>query len=159
MKSICTSCDQFDGKTIKRKLKELIVKQYLGENNVEINFYDKIYPGGCSKRRPDFVISREWGRIIIEVDEFQHNRKNYPCECEITRMKQIYFDIGEEYGKVIFIRYNPDNYIPSIGKPFETLERLKSLVYWINRYSSKEPENYLTVQYLFYDGYTPYHRK
>ena len=45
-------------------------------------------------------------------------------------MKEIYFDIGEEYGKVIFIRYNPDNYVPSFGKQFESLDRLKSLIWW-----------------------------
>ena len=153
---ICKECDLScaDGKTIKRKLKELSVKQKIEDSNINISLYDKIIPEGCSKKRPDFVINTDWGIIIIEVDEFQHNKKSYSCECEITRMKQIYFDIGIEQGKILFIRYNPDVYKPSYGDTFTTNEKLNSLIRTVNYYLNNEIDNYLEVLYLFYDGYT-----
>jgi len=153
---ICKECDLScaDGKTIKRKLKELSVKQKIEDSNINISLYDKVIPEGCSKKRPDFVINTNWGSIIIEVDEFQHNRKSYSCECEITRMKQIYFDIGIEQGKILFIRYNPDVYKPSYGDTFTTNEKLNSLIRTVNYYLNNEINNYLEVLYLFYDGYT-----
>ena len=70
--------------------------------------HDKVVAGGCSKKRPDFLITTFWGYIILEIDEFQHNRKTYPCECEVNRMKEIYFDCGVKH--LLFIRYNPDSY-------------------------------------------------
>jgi len=97
--TICHSCNTYmiDKKTIKRKVKELSVKQQLDDNNIDIYLYDKIIPNGCSKKRPDFIIVCEWGYIVVEVDEFQHQRQTYSCECEITRMKQIFMDIGTQH--------------------------------------------------------------
>lgn len=86
------------------------------------------------------MIGTQWGHIILEVDE---------SKSVFMRMKQIYFDIGEDHGKVIFIRYNPDNYSPSFRKEFNSFERLKSLLNWINKYIFDQP-----ADYLFYDGYT-----
>jgi hypothetical protein len=153
---MCEKCKDstLTNKTIKSKYKELSVKQKLIENNIDISLYDKVIPKGCSKKRPDFIINTNWGIIVIEVDEFQHNRISYSCECEITRMKQIYFDIGIEHGKVLFIRYNPDNYEQLYGETFTTNEKLDSLIRTINYYLNNEIDNYLEVLYLFYDGYT-----
>ena len=153
---MCEECknSSLTNKTIKEKWKELSVKQKIIENNINISLYDKVIPEGCSKKRPDFIIDTDWGHIIIEVDEFQHNKKSYSCECEIIRMKQIYFDIGIEYGKVLFIRYNPDTYKQSYGSIFTTNEKLDSLIRTIKKYQKNEIDNYLEVLYLFYDGYS-----
>jgi hypothetical protein len=153
---ICKSCEssKIDGKTIKRKIKELEVKQKLEDSNIDIYLYDKIITNGCSKRRPDFIINCNWGYIIIEVDEYQHNKKSYTCECEISRMKEIYFDIRLEEGKILFIRYNPDSYKPSYGDTFTINEKLDSLMKIIKNYMNNEINNHLEVLYLFYDGYT-----
>ena len=151
---ICPPCELTtkDGKTIKRKIKELSVKQKLGDSKIDIYLYDKIIPEGCSKKRPDFVIPCDWGYIIIEVDEYQHQRQTYSCECEIVRMKQIFMDIGTQ--KVLFIRYNPDSYKPSYGNEFSTIDKLDSLVRTVKQYQKEMPEKCLTILYLFYNGYT-----
>ena len=106
----------------------------------------------CSKRRPDFLIPINYGSIVVEVDEYQHNRKNYPCECEITRMKQIYFDIGAKH--LISIRYNPDKYKPSYGSEWTLQQRETKLIKLIKELITKHPTNSLEVYYLFYDGFT-----
>ena len=108
--------------------------------------------GGCSQRRPDFIILCDWGYIVIEVDEFQHERSSYSCECEIARMKQIFFDMGTS--KVLFIRFNPDKYKPSYGVEFTLNNRLETLLKIIKEEQDKPIEGSLDVMYLFYDGYT-----
>ncbi len=153
---ICSACELSckDGKTIKRKLKELMVKTFLEENKISVQLYDKIIPEGCSKRRPDFILDRGLCTIVLEVDEFQHDRKSYSCECEIARMKQIYFDLGLEYGKVFFIRYNPDPYTPSYGGQFNSKQRLEYLLKYINTFKAEDMQTGLKVLYLFYDGFS-----
>ena len=88
-------------------------------------------------------------------DEFQHQRSSYSCSCEITRMKEIYFDIGIDNGKVLFIRYNPDKYTPSYGKEFATPQRLDHLTKHIKSFATADLMTPgLKVLYLFYDGFT-----
>jgi hypothetical protein len=151
---MCSGCQEYskENKTTKRNQKELKIRSLLEENKIEAELYDKIVKGGCSAKRPDVVIPTEWGSIVLEIDENQHNRKNYTCECEISRMKKIYFDIGTQY--LLYIRYNPDKYTPSYGKEFSELKRHEYLIKKIQRYLSKRPENACTVIYLFYDGFT-----
>ncbi len=146
----CKGCQSYitEGKTTKRLQKEHEIKGLLEENKIEFT-HDSIVKGGCSKRRPDFILRRSWGNIIIEVDEHQHNRKNYSCECEISRMKEIYFDIGEP--NLLFIRYNPDSYKTSSGSSFIKRRRHEYLIKTINEIESFSG---LGVSYLFYDLFT-----
>jgi len=151
----CPSCKIFNtiGTTVKSHNKELAIKTLLEDNfDPDTFIHDRIVPGGCSKKRPDFLLLTKWGNIIVEVDEFQHKRNTYPCECEITRMKQIYFDCGVEH--LLFIRYNPDNYkVLEGGKPITPIQRKKLLIKIIKeQFDQKDVEN-LGVMYLFYDGY------
>jgi hypothetical protein len=149
----CASCKkyiQLGNKTVKRKEKELEIKSLLEENEIKFN-HDIIVKDGCSKKRPDFIISTIWGTIILEIDEFQHIRKSYSCECEINRMKQIYQDIGEQ--NCLFIRYNPDSYKTlNENKSIPKNERKNMLIKFINDMINT---NYtgLGVIYLFYDGF------
>ena len=149
--SYCSGCKYFvnNGVTRNHKRKEDIIYSLLEDNKVEF-IHNLQVKGGCSKRRPDFIICKKWGSIVLEIDENQHNRKNYPCECEITRMKQIYFDEG--VNNLLFIRYNPDKYKNIPGqKIYKPLERHTYLIKYL-----KELEEYthnLGVVYLFYDGF------
>jgi very-short-patch-repair endonuclease len=127
------------------------IKQLFDTNGVIYESADKVPLGGCNSYRPDFVIDYEFFKVIIEVDENQHN--SYECEYEQKRMINIYQDFGGI--PILFIRYNPDSYktingIESINKNNREsilLDILKSLK---NR---KEWTILLSVRYLFYDGY------
>ena len=103
---------------------------------------------GCSKRRPDFILKYPWGTLVLEIDEFQHNRNTYTCECELTRMRQIYFDVGES--NLLFVRYNPDSYIPLSGKKLSTKQRQEFL---LDLLKQQTQHSGLAVIYLFYDGF------
>ena len=149
----CKSCKKYielGNKTVKRHEKELEIKFILEQNEIKFN-HDKIVLDGCSKKRPDFIIPTSWGNIVLEVDEYQHNRKTYSCECEINRMKKIYQDIGEQ--NLLFIRYNPDRYLMTDNnKNIPKKERQIILIKYINDLFNA---NYtgLGVIYLFYDGF------
>ena len=152
----CPSCKQFNilGKTVKTHNKELEIKALLEENfDSDIFNHDRTVTGGCSRKRPDFLLITTWGNIVLEVDEFQHKRKTYPCECEISRMKEIYFDCGVE--NLLFIRYNPDSYkTTTCEKPMIKRKRQELLIKIINQQlKTKEVEN-LGVMYLFYDYFS-----
>ena len=157
----CSSCKRYielGNKTVKSHTKELTIKMLL-KTNFENEFvsHDMIIDNACSKRRPDFVLNAPWGSMIVEVDEFQHMRNNYPCACEISRMKQIYFDCGVQH--LLFVRYNPDKY-----KLLETTLRCESknnrekyLVRYIKEQlviNNKPSWGNLGVVYLFYDGFS-----
>ena len=162
----CDSCKNYINlgrKTVKKHEKELMIK-YLLENHFgvtgvrdQMTFrHDRIVDGGCSKRRPDFEIPTSWGTIILEVDEHQHIRNSYTCECEISRMKQIYFDCGVEH--ILFVRYNPDSYKPlDCDKPESRIKREEYLIKLLKKYISDDFENKkfdLGVLYLYYDGFS-----
>jgi hypothetical protein len=150
----CSSCKTYLTlkTTVKRKQKELEVKTLLEEAEIKFT-HDEIVVDGCSRKRPDFLIPTKYGTIILEVDEFQHMRKNYPCECEITRMKQIYYDVGERHA--IFIRYNPDTYKCDTNHKADKKERQQYLIKFISEMLDADVilQNNLAVVYLFYDHF------
>ena len=153
-RSLCEDCFDFKDKKIIH-VKEDRIKCVLESNNIIIESYDKIYQDSytrCSSKRPDFVIDHGTFKIIVEVDENQH--ESYSKECEITRMKQIYHDAGGY--SIVFIRYNPDKYINFEGKrknPKDTT-REKKLLELIYSFKNIERLDYpLYAYYLFYNGY------
>jgi hypothetical protein len=153
--SYCESCKTYLslGKTVKRHEKELAIKALLERNHFRFT-HDSRIAEGCSKYRPDFVITHpSGGKLVLEVDEFQHNRKNYSCECELTRMRQIYFDVGG--AQVMFVRYNPDSYKVARGLQQEDsrTEREKFLSKYLSQVLSAELESPLSVVYLYYDHF------
>ncbi len=148
----CPSCKTYlaDGKTVQRKQKELEIGLLLDENKIAYT-HDIVVKDGCSKKRPDFVIATTWGTIILEVDEHQHNRKTYTCICELTRMRQLYFDVGVE--NLLFIRYNPDKYDTMCDdKPMAKKLRKEYLAKYLKERLSA-PHEKLGVVYLFYDKF------
>jgi len=149
----CAGCKLYIdyGCTVKYKEKETIIGVLLDDNKIEYT-HDLTVKDGCSRKRPDFVINTSWGVVILEIDEFQDRRTNYSCECEITRMKQLYFDIGVE--NVLFIRYNPDSYKPLSGKPETTVKRKEYLLKYIEDLQKDKGDfKGLGVVYLYYDGF------
>jgi hypothetical protein len=147
----CSSCQYYidNGQTHAHHMKEHIIKKLLEDHSIDF-VHDKIVVEGCSRLRPDFRILTTWGEIILEVDEHQHNRRTYTPECEITRMKQIYFDVGVE--KLQFIRYNPDSF--KGGKHFTKAKRHTFLIKYLQEcIEGKTIPETLGVVYLFYDGF------
>jgi len=159
----CEACTKFvedGGKSMKRLQKEEEVKRFLNMSNILLFSYNK--PIKDSLYRPDFVIKIDnYNVIILECDEFQHNRSSgYDCSCEIKRMKGIFFDIFkanikdvkiEKQPKMLFIRYNPDKYI-SIEQ-FSKQKKLEYLVDYIKNFKFDVMQTGLYVKYLFYDGF------
>jgi hypothetical protein len=159
----CTICFQqnFPGdprtKCIKKKTKELIVKEFLIEQFTETPFiHDKALWTGqadCTcRRRIDFRALYGNTLLCIEVDEEQHKYKNK--EDDAIRYDDLFMLHG---GKFIFIRFNPDSYIDKHGQRQTTSieSRLFKLYASINKQIEriKEEKNseLVEVEYLYFD--------
>jgi hypothetical protein len=156
------------------KTKESATCQFI--KNIFPNFtwnLDKTIEDGCSKRRPDLMCDLGYQVIIIEVDENQHT--NYDCSCENKRIMQLSEDVGHR--PIIFIRFNPDDYINSNGEKItscwaitpktgilkiknnkndEWLKRLDILKETIEYWSNPENKTGKTIEViqLFYNQHT-----
>ena len=148
--SLCNDCNNFINHKV-HKIQETDIKNFLDSENIKYESADKIPDGACSKYRPDFVIDYGLFKVILEVDENQH--KSYSCECELSRMIQLFQDYGGI--SIIFIRYNPDNYIDNFGKLHNSSNsRKKKLLETFNYIKIFEKMEYsLSVIYLFYDNF------
>ena len=146
--------------SIQFKLKENLMVDEIKKEFSNLNFtFDKRIDSQCSSnKRPDIRIELYTCSIILECDEFQHKRESK--ECELERMQLIYEDLGNR--PIIFIRFNPDNYINKEGEKIEgcfkkdkTLnksewkKRIQKLKERINYYLETKPE--YDIEYLFYD--------
>lgn len=151
-------------KTKEKYIVDRIIEKFDKSNYNWIN--DKIIINGYSKRRPDLLLDLDFQIIIIEIDENQHN--NYDCICENKRIMQISHDLN--FRSIIFIRFNPDQYIDynnklvksfwkinklglCVIKDINECERrinilLDTLQYWINNKTDKTIE----IIQLFYDN-------
>ena len=152
--TLCPNCEKYQetGKLSHIHRKELQVKNLLDEEEIKYEHHDRRITDGCSLFRPDFQISHPsgLGTIILEVDENQH--RGYQCECEMTRMRQIYHDRGTN-DSLLFVRYNPDSYKGAVKSQSISSERLKYLACYLrNTLKNPLPEK-LNVVYLFYDNF------
>jgi hypothetical protein len=109
--------------------------------------------GNKKSARLDFVIYREYGVCILEVDEDQH--RHYPIECEVARMTDIFAEQVKagRLDNVKVVRFNPDAFRES-GKltrvPMkERHERLLQAI-------MTPPANHFSITYLYYDQSSPY---
>ena len=121
----CLFCyvNLFPDKPVTRnyKTKEYTVVEFV--KSIFTNFdwkTDKKIDGGCSKRRPDLLLDLGYQIIIIEIDENQHI--NYDCSCENKRIMELSQDLGHR--PIVFIRFNPDNYINRHNKKIESCWKL-----------------------------------
>lgn len=148
----CSTCDPSLFLKV-RLAKQKAVKNFFDYHNVKYLTYDvTIDHGACGMERPDFVFDCNTHMLVIEIDENQH--EYYPCECEQIRM----INIGQALGMpTLFIRYNPDEYFPSVGveetNPQNRMNMLKQqLEYW---QKTRLPEGACHVTHLYYDGDNP----
>jgi hypothetical protein len=98
------------------KTKEKAIVDYIINTFDRSWICDKRIVDGCSKRRPDLLLDMGTYIIIIEIDENQH--VNYDCSCENKRLMEISQDVGHR--PIVFIRFNPDDYIDSNGKKIKS---------------------------------------
>ena len=98
--------------------------------------------------RVDFVLYRQFGTILLEVDEFEH--AHYGVTCETARMLDI---LGEQIkqqnrsGKIHIIRLNIDSYSEQgVEQHTSIKDRIVTLLQTIE----KEPVLQYSVTYLYY---------
>lgn len=94
---------------------------------------DRVIKGGCSKRRPDFLLDVITHSVIVEVDENQHI--TYDDKCENGRLEEIWGDLGSR--PLVVIRVNPDKY---------TLNDEKHLGCFTTKMKIKRKEHNLRLQ-------------
>lgn len=159
-------CDLFpnEGIVYNYKTKERAVMSMIkAEFQNMTPIYDKQVDSSC-KYRPDCIIYLDIHAIMIEVDEYMHNR--YDDEKEEDRISQLFKAINK---KLVIIRFNPDHYynengnrIPScwgydvqgkavIKDETEWKSRLDKLREEIEYCSKHKPTKDITTKYLYYD--------
>jgi hypothetical protein len=165
----CWFCyvNMFPDKPVSRryKSKENEVLQFIKQEFDSVDIVsDRTIEGGCSRRRPDIFIDLGYQIVIVEIDENQH--QNYDCTCENKRLMQISVDV--EHRPIIFIRFNPDDYIDKNNKNVTScwydskVKKTKSeewknrlsvlkntLTYWFN--NENKIDKIVEVVHLFYD--------
>jgi hypothetical protein len=172
VESYCIKCSlvvEGKNKTEKRKAKEKDIANFLAANGIDFN-HDVSIPDSDIKYRPDFLLEFDNHSIIIEVDEYQHRSKAYAVECECVRMKNIYIamqtyrlknpSIFPKYNpdtyKLLFIRFNPDDYIVKDYVKLSLEDRKMTLLKHIEANRNRcLSGNKLSVIYLFYDYHNP----
>jgi hypothetical protein len=123
------------------KTKEKYTTDYIKEKipNVDWVVDRKVYDG-CSRRRPDLYLDLGYQVLVVEIDENQHT--NYDCSCENKRLMEISQDIGHR--PLIFIRFNPDDYILGENKITSCWGLDGHRICTINKSKKKEWEERLT---------------
>ncbi len=84
---------------------------------------DKRVLDGCSRRRPDLLLDMGSHIIIVEIDENKHT--DYDCSCENKRLMELSQDL--QHRPIVFIRFNPDNYVDETGNVIQSCWKLNKL--------------------------------
>ena len=149
----CSSCfvylfpDDSRSKIANLPKKELIVKEFLDKQFTNMFVHDSKLIGSFEcNRRVDFQAEIKDYILCIEIDERQH--KHYNPEDEIKRISELR---ESSQKKLIFIRFNPDNYRKN-GKLIKTemSERLKELQKKIDEIIDNDYDKYVSFK-LFFD--------
>lgn len=123
---------------LNRQFPKLIRREYIPDTS-------------CGRERTDFYLDCKTHVVCVEVDEkgYKHNTQ----ECELTRMNNIFMAFGGM--RVVFIRYNPHDFRDLTGTKQKVTEkeRFDILKGWIQHTIDKEPQDFLSVLHLFFDGY------
>lgn len=129
--------------------RELVFRDMLLERGYVFETHNKTT--GCGRERPDFVFDCGTHAVVLEYDEYQHKHSGYTKECELIRMKNLYYALGFE--RCAFVRFNPDEYINE-NKVINTCEteRYDVLFDTLNESMCIPPSNNAEIVYLFYDG-------
>lgn len=116
---------------------------------------DKRIEGGCSARRPDFLLECFTHVVIVECDENGHS--GYDTNCEISRINETFTDLGDR--PIVLIRFNPDvckesgkRCFDKDGKLIKTewTKRVKQLKLVVDESINNIPTKLLTEIHLFY---------
>ena len=112
--------------------------------------YQIPFEPGMKKKfaRVDFLLQKEWGWLVLEVDERQHRSKSqYDIEWECTRMILIfkYFIARQPNSRLHIVRYNAHPYLQDgiVAKP-RVGDRNRSLSQTLDHV----PEGMLTITYF-----------
>jgi hypothetical protein len=154
-KGYCMTCDPKSWNII-RLAKQKVVRDFFNFHHMNYESYDRMLEHGCcGKERPDFIFDCDDHKIVVEVDEHQHEGHGYECERE--RMINISQLLGGM--PVIFIRYNPDKYKPIVGratpKAQDRLENLKKIVEYWQQTQLLPEDGFCCATYMYYDGDDP----
>jgi len=141
------------------KTKEMKVRDFLKTTWPDVTIiHDKRVE--CHLYRPDFVIDLGSHLVVIEVDENQH--ETYDTSCDNKRLMSIFQGLGSR--PMVMIRFNPDSYddmkgcwtrngnLVEGGRPWR--KRLAVLETRVNFWLKNEPSREVTIEHLFYDGFT-----
>lgn len=154
------------------KTKEVTFVTYLRDRllaETDINpsqmLCDKIV-GGCSRKRPDFMIDCFTHVLFTEIDENRHSTQEYSCENK--RMMTLFEDVACR--PIVMIHANPDAYwnvnrerVPScfkynkrglsVPRDKKALQaRLEAVYDRLLHHVTTVPEKEVTVEYLYYDA-------
>jgi hypothetical protein len=164
----CAQCHYYlnpdDPKIRNYKTKEHAFTMQLREIYQEAILDSQVF-GGCSRRRPDFLLDRITHSIIVELDENQHI--NYDSMCENKRTMELFTDLGNR--PLVIIRLNPDGYTIDNVRQFgcfgiskstglltkrekEFNLRFNKLVETINEKLDTVPDKEISVVNLFYSA-------
>lgn len=114
---------------------------------------------GFKRYRRDFIIPLADRTINIEIDEFEHGKKNsfydfrgsgqYTAPCEVKRMYEVAVEDGGTY---LQIRFNTDVQRKRDGTPIPKIEkkRLEMLNEVIQKYSVMKNPSQFMVTFMFY---------
>ena len=138
----CISCfvhlfpDKPNTRNYKTKEKDVVDRITQTFNNFSW-VADKKVQDGCSRRRPDLLLDMGSHIIIMEVDENKHT--DYDCSCEHKRLMELSQDL--QHRPIIFIRFNPDDYVNQEGVLVKSCWKLNKLgVMQIQKTKQKEWE-------------------
>jgi len=112
----CAPCFRYlfphDKRARSSRSKEVAVAQFLAERFPDLDWsFNKVIPGGQSRRRPDAFVRLPDRALSIEVDEFSH--LGYECICESRKVMEHFEDAGRL--PHLFVRFNPDGYVDACG--------------------------------------------
>jgi hypothetical protein len=133
-----------------RLAKQTGLMNYLNNIGLEGTSTDVMIDGGiCGRERPDRMYDFGDKIVILECDEHQH--RDRACECEQTRMINIYHSMGGL--PVYFIRWNPDDYKNEICDTITKRYKLVGDLIQKIKDGCKVPNVRLAVLYMYYDGW------
>jgi hypothetical protein len=161
---------------IHEKKDEEIIAKLLNDNGImfDRNVYISFCNSAIDKERAflDFVIQREKGIILLEVDDSEAHRNNnlkhdgykelkcesetnsYSVSCEQTRMMNTIASLrlAGETQQIAFLRYNPNSFkIDGIKSDISIEERHEILLDFIETW---EPQQDFEIHFQCYDEYT-----
>jgi hypothetical protein len=130
--------------------------------------FDKRLQGGCSARRPDIFVDVYTHSVLSECDEDQHSANGYSCDNK--RLMELFQDAGNR--PLVQLRFNPDGFTSEDGTKHSScfkynqlgLPVIRDQAIWEARmdvyverlkyHFTHVPLPEVTVEHLFYDGYS-----